>query len=193
CETYSFEKRSPASSLCVSPAATRSWRSRSPRRIPSGLVRRAVRLAVSRMGMVSWRCFSQAHTSLKRKLGGSTIPHLSVFIAKMGQPWETQNHLTEVLDETRKASYSEQTLQPGRTPGRGSQGARRKSRQRNGSGWAADPPPKSRQEWRASREGPGAAAGAFSLLRVGLDQPRSQLRRAARIAWSSLSSNSPTR
>ena len=37
-ETYSFEKRSPARSLCVSPAATRSWRSRSPRRRPSGLV-----------------------------------------------------------------------------------------------------------------------------------------------------------
>ena len=33
-ETYSLENRSPASSLCVSPAATRSWRRRSPRRSP---------------------------------------------------------------------------------------------------------------------------------------------------------------
>ena len=32
CEMYSFEKRSPARSVCVSPAATRSWRSRSPSR-----------------------------------------------------------------------------------------------------------------------------------------------------------------
>ena len=30
--TYSFEKRSPASSVWVNPAATRSWRNRSPRR-----------------------------------------------------------------------------------------------------------------------------------------------------------------
>ena len=35
-ETYSFEKRSPARSLCVRPAATRSWRRRSPRRSPLG-------------------------------------------------------------------------------------------------------------------------------------------------------------
>jgi hypothetical protein len=33
--TYSFEKRSPASSVCVIPAATRSCRSRSPRRSPA--------------------------------------------------------------------------------------------------------------------------------------------------------------
>jgi hypothetical protein len=32
CEMYSFEKRSPARSVWVRPAATRSWRRRSPRR-----------------------------------------------------------------------------------------------------------------------------------------------------------------
>src|SRR5919198_2433134 len=32
--TYSFENREPASSVCVIPAATRSWRRRSPRRRP---------------------------------------------------------------------------------------------------------------------------------------------------------------
>src|SRR5204862_464994 len=66
--------------------------------------------------------FSQAHTSLKRKFAGLTIPRLSVFIAKVGQPCGTQNHLTELLDERARRSYSERTLQPGRTPGRGSQG-----------------------------------------------------------------------
>ena len=34
--TYSFEKRSPARSVWVSPAATRSWRTRSPRRALPG-------------------------------------------------------------------------------------------------------------------------------------------------------------
>ena len=68
---------------------------------------------------------SQAHTSLKRKFAGLTIPRLSVFIAKVGQPCGTQNHLTELLDEQARRSYSERTLQPGRTPGRGSQGVRR--------------------------------------------------------------------
>src|SRR5690348_15598064 len=36
-----------------------------------------------------------------------------------------QNHLTELLDSAPRPSYSERTLQPGRTPGRGLQGARR--------------------------------------------------------------------
>ncbi len=47
CETYSFENRSPASSLWVSPAATRSWRRRSPSRSPLGAAARLVRRAVS--------------------------------------------------------------------------------------------------------------------------------------------------
>ena len=58
-------------------------------------------------------------------MAGLDIPHLSVFSGKLGQPCETQNHLTELLDERPGGSYSERTLQPGRTPGRGSQGARR--------------------------------------------------------------------
>src|SRR4051794_6880518 len=38
-----------------------------------------------------------------------------------------QNHLTELLDGIGHRSYSEATLQPGRTPGSGLQGARRRS------------------------------------------------------------------
>src|SRR5438445_11799275 len=110
-----------------------------------------------------------------------------------------QNHLTELLDERLPASYSERTLQPGRTPGRGLQGVRRGSRRGKEAGGPQIRLLDSRQEWRASREGPGAAAGAFSFgaprpLRLPghafgvrglrcdeLGQALSQARRAARI------------
>lgn len=156
---------------------------------------------------LSWACsralFSQAHTSLKRKFAGLTIPRLSVFIPKVGQPCGMQNHLTELLDEQARRSYSERTLQPGRTPGRGSQGVRRTlpAEERKAGG------PQIRllfpvESGAPLREGPGAAAGAFSLVRARagraraekeLVQPRSQARRAARMAWSSVSSRRPTR
>ena len=53
CETYSFENRSPASSLWVSPAPTRSWRRRSPRRSPLATAGRLVRSAASRVVMAA--------------------------------------------------------------------------------------------------------------------------------------------
>src|SRR6266404_1905315 len=64
-------------------------------------------------------------------------------------------------------SYSERTLQPGRTPGSGLQGARRKDpatgRRR---GWAAEPSfRKSLRMGAPLEKGPGAAAGAFLISR----------------------------
>ena len=41
-QTYSLEKRSPARSVCVRPAATRSWRRRSPRRVAAACPVRAL-------------------------------------------------------------------------------------------------------------------------------------------------------
>ena len=57
CEMYSFENRSPARSLCVSPAETRSWRRRSPRRDPRGTRgwSRACRLVTSCRSMPARR------------------------------------------------------------------------------------------------------------------------------------------
>ena len=51
-ETYSFEKRLPARSLCVRPAATRSCRTRSPRRSPCETALR-LRLEAARIDIVS--------------------------------------------------------------------------------------------------------------------------------------------
>ena len=70
CETYSFEKRSPASSLCVSPEATRSWRRRSPRRDPRWRRRASAAVRVT-CGVVTAR--SQTDTSPKRKSPGGQI------------------------------------------------------------------------------------------------------------------------
>src|SRR6266851_1795316 len=66
-------------------------------------------------------------------------------------------------------SYSEVTLQPGRTPGSGLQGARRKDpatgRRR---GWAAEPSLRKSQRMSAPLEkGPGAAAGALLICSGG--------------------------
>ena len=95
----------------------------------------------------AWACLSarwpsQAHTSLKRKSPVLDIPRSSVFKGNFGQPCAMSNHLTEVLDEGRYHSYSERTLQPGRTPGRGSRGRTGNSRWRTRGGWAADPSPR---------------------------------------------------
>src|SRR5581483_5102786 len=62
-----------------------------------------------------------------RKMSRRDIPRLGVFMRKGGQAPRTPNHLTELLDEFGFTSYSERTLQPGRTPGRGLQGARQAS------------------------------------------------------------------
>jgi hypothetical protein len=92
------------------------------------------------------------------------ITLLGVFMRKSGQPPGFQNHLTEALDGRVGPSYSEPTLQPGRTPGPrfagGAPGLPVKDGRRVGRRSASSQP---HREWRASREGPGAAAGAFSF------------------------------
>ena len=155
---------------------------------------------------VSARWSSQAHTSLQRNLLLLAIPRSSVFRAKIGQPWEAQNHLTEVLDSCRKGSYSEPTLQPGRTPGRGSQGARWDSRRGRETGGPQirllgtpsrvarlSRRPRSRSRGLFIGPAPPARVGRKQTRSEGLDQPRSQARRAARMAESSSSSRRPTR
>src|SRR3954469_22304790 len=49
------------------------------------------------------------------------------------------NHLTGLLDSTGHGAYSQATLQLGRTPGSGLQGARRASGEGRKRGWAAEP------------------------------------------------------
>src|SRR5436190_14617387 len=94
------------------------------------------------------------------------IPLLGVFIGKSGQPAENQNHLTEVLDERVRPSYSERTLQPGRTPGPRFAGGAPELPVKAEGGWAADPPPLTPPRVaRLSRRPRSRSRGLFILSR----------------------------
>jgi len=92
--------------------------------------------------------------------------------AKIGQAQERENHLTELLDGLPDRSYSEVTLQPGRTPGSGLQGAYRDSGRRNRE--TSGPQTRcsrSRRDGAPLEKAPRAAAGGlliFTLRPAGL-------------------------
>ena len=110
--TYSFENRSPASSLCVRPAAMRSWRRRSPSRRAAG--RAACATDVGGVDRFKWRLLplhSQAHASPFRKDLAGQIPRKGGIYGEPGSSSQMQNHLTELLDFPSDRLYCESTLQ----------------------------------------------------------------------------------
>jgi len=95
---YSLLKRVPATSVCVSPDATRSWRSRSPKREP-GAVGRAV---VGRRARLDICGFKEVNLILDSSatLAKGVPPKRGMVDGVTREPGEVQNHLTELLDTT---------------------------------------------------------------------------------------------
>src|SRR4051812_27753483 len=119
--TYSFEKRSPARSVWVRPAATRSCRRRSPSRLPDWVPRRVF---VAARGISDSR---EVNCMLHQYASGAILasPKKGMSGRKSGSSGKPENHLIELLDDIRGQVYSQSTLQHRRSQVGAAEGAPR--------------------------------------------------------------------